>query len=180
MASFNNVQQGKLVKKMAEKLKGVKEIKPPVWSPYVKTGAHNERPPVQEDWWYQRAAAVLRTLSIKGPIGVSKLRTKYGGKKRRGHKPPVFRKSSGNILRKILQQLEAAGLAKKIDKKGDNVHLGRVITTNGVKIMNLSAKEILAEKPIEKKRPEVVETSAEEDQESEDNEEPKQSDEKPQ
>ncbi len=37
------------------------------------------------------------------------MRTFYGGKKDRGAKPNQFRKGSGSILRKSLQQLEAAG-----------------------------------------------------------------------
>ena len=41
-----------------------------------------------------------------GPIGVSKLRTKYGGKKNRGHKPEHFYKGSGSVARKVLQQFE--------------------------------------------------------------------------
>ena len=144
MASFNNVPQGKLIDKTAQKLKNINEIKPPEWANIVKTGTQKQRPPVEDDWWYTRSAAVLRTLLIKGPIGVSKLRTKYGGRKRRGHKPPKFAKGSGSIQRKVLQQLESAGLAKKNEK---SVHKGRMITTKGLRLLNDAAKELFKEYP---------------------------------
>ncbi|MFH1439245.1 MAG: 30S ribosomal protein S19e [Candidatus Woesearchaeota archaeon] len=147
MASFNNVPQGELIGKIAEKLKKLKEINPPEWSNYVKTGINRERPPADPDWWFVRTAAVLRTLAARGPIGVSKLRTKYGGKQRRGHKPAKFAKSSGNILRKALQQLESAGLAKQVDKKSDCIHKGRLITTKGIRLLNESAKELFSKYP---------------------------------
>ena len=100
----------------------------PDWAKFSKTGTHKERPPMDPEWWYKRAAAILRTVYIKGPIGVSKLRIKYGGKKDRGHKPEEFRKGSGKIIRLILQQLEKEELIKFAEK---GVHKGRVITAKG-------------------------------------------------
>jgi len=144
MASFNNVPQTELVRKTAEKLKGFKEIVPPQWAPIVKTGMHKERPPINADWWYDRTASVLRTIALKGPVGVSKLRTRYGGRKRRGHKPPKFVRGSGNILRKVLQQLEKAGLA---EKKMKDLHKGRIITTKGIKLLNDAAKDLFTKYP---------------------------------
>lgn len=143
MASYNNVPQTELVSKTAEKLKDINEINPPEWAFYVKTGVHKERPPLDKGWWYVRAAAILRTIAITNPIGVSKLRAKYGGKKRRGHKPAKFMKGSGSIIRKILQQLEAAGLAEK--KKKDCK--GRFITTKGIRVLNDAAKELFLKYP---------------------------------
>jgi small subunit ribosomal protein S19e len=61
-------------------------------------------------------------------IGVQKLRIKYGGNKNRGHKPSRFYKSSGKIIRLILQQLEKAEFIKKTDA---GVHKGRVIAPKG-------------------------------------------------
>ena len=110
--SIYDVYPNELIEKVAEELKKIEEIKPPVWTAFAKTGAHRERAPLEKDWWYKRAAAILRSVAVLGPIGVSKLRTKYGGKKRRGHKKPEFRKGSGSVVRKCLQQLEKAGLIK--------------------------------------------------------------------
>ena len=90
---------------MAEEFKKGGKNTPPSWHSFVKTGAGKERPPVSNDWWYIRTASVLRRVALLGPIGVSKLRVHYGNNKNRGHKPEKFYRGSGNILRKILQQL---------------------------------------------------------------------------
>ncbi len=139
MATIYDVPVNDLIEEVAKELKQVNEIKPPSWSIYVKTGTHKERPPKREDWWYVRCAAVLRKVRLLGPIGTSKLRTKFGGKKNRGHKPEEFRKASGNIIRKVLQQLEAAGLVKKTEK---GVHKGRIITSKGMSLMDKAASQL--------------------------------------
>ena len=122
--------------KLKEELKKFKEISPPPWSFFVKSGAHRERPPQQPDFWYIRAASILRRLYIDGPVGVERLRTYYGGRRRRGRRPPKFRKASGAIIRKILQQLESAGLVKKEDRKG------RVLTPKGRSLLDRIAKVV--------------------------------------
>lgn len=133
MVSIYDVDPRKLIENAASELKKMPEMKAPFWSAYVKTGMQNERPPVEEDWWYIRSAAVLRSVYKLGPIGVSKLRTKYGGRKNRGVKPDKAFKASGNILRKILQGLEKSGLVVQ-DEKG--VHKGRVLTPKGKSFMD--------------------------------------------
>ena len=134
--NVREVEPQKLIEKLAEKLKEVKEIKPPEWARFVKTGVHKERPPEQKDWWYIRAAAVLRKIYLKGPVGVSRLRTVYGGRQKRGVKPEKFKKGSGSIIRKVLQQLEACGLVKTINRKG------RVVTLKGKEFVEKTAGEI--------------------------------------
>ena len=147
-----NVYPNDLIEKAAEELKKVDAIKPPVWASYVKTGTHKARAPVELDWWYMRAAAILRTIQLVGPIGVSKLRIKYGGKKRRGHKPPHFKKGSGSIIRKVLQQLEKAELIKFAEK---GVHKGRIITPKGRAFLHKIAKGLVPKmpKPVKKEKP---------------------------
>ena len=75
------------VAQLATRMKKDKIIEMPEWTQFVKTGVHKERPPAHGDWWFMRSAAVLRKVAMLGPIGVSKLRTKFGGRKNRGHKP---------------------------------------------------------------------------------------------
>lgn len=132
MKSVYNTSKQELGEKLAEELKKYEEIKAPGWAMFVKTGANKERPPIQRDWWYKRAASILVKVWGFGPIGVSKLRVKYGGRKRRGYKPAEFRKCSGNIIRKILQQLEAAELIKQDSR---DTHKGRIITGKGVSLL---------------------------------------------
>jgi small subunit ribosomal protein S19e len=103
---------------------------------FAKSGSHKERPPEQKDFWYIRAASILRRLYIDGPIGVERLRTYYGGRKSRGTKPSKFRKASGNIIRKILQQLEGARLVEKAGKSG------RKLTSNGRRLLDRIAYEV--------------------------------------
>ncbi len=119
-----------VINNLAKDLKEI--IKQPEWTPYVKTGNHKQRPPADKEWFFTRAAAILRTVALQGPIGVSKLRTKYGGKKNRGYKPEKFVKGSGNIVRKALQELDKAGLTVQAEK---GVHKGRIATPKGMKML---------------------------------------------
>ena len=100
---------------LAEQLKKMDTMKAPEWSNFVKTGNHKERPPENPDWWYNRAASILRNIYTHGPVGISKMRTKYGGRKNRGRKPEKFVRASGNIIRKITQQLRKSDLIKLSD-----------------------------------------------------------------
>jgi len=139
MATIYDVDATELIEKTAQELAKNENIKVPEWAGFVKTGSHKERAPVRGDWWYIRAAAVLRTTYRFSPIGVAKLRIKYGGKKRRGYQPPRFYPGSGNIIRKILQQLEKAGFLKKAEK---TKHKGRIITSQGKSFLDKIATQI--------------------------------------
>jgi len=153
-----DVDPTELIEEVAKELQKIELIKPPEWAVYVKTGASKERPPARADWWHIRAASVLRKVRLKGPIGVSKLRVLYGGLKNRGHQPERFKKGSGNIIRKILQQMEKAELIKKGEKE---VHKGRLITPKGIKLMDNVAKKITGSKPVEKRIEEKKEEKTE-------------------
>ena len=150
-----------LLKLMSQELKKKKEFIAPEWAPFVKTGASKERPPVDTEWWHIRVASVLRKVSLLGPIGVSKLRVKYGGKKRRGHQPSEFRRGSGNIIRKVLQQLEKAGYIKQVQI---GVHKGRKVTPQGQSFMDKIAATISknTKKPVAAPVEETSDQSAEE------------------
>lgn len=139
MVTIRDVNTSKLIEKAGIALKNVKEIEMPAWGSYVKTGTSRERPPEDPNWWYVRAASILTKVYRQGPVGVSKLRTKYGGKKNRGHKPERFYKGSGAIIRKILQQLEKAGL---VEKGQVGVHKGKIITKKGKSFLDKLVKEI--------------------------------------
>lgn len=126
MPSLYDHPPSEIIKKTAEELK--KELPLPTWTAYVKTGHSHERPPEQPDWYYYRAASVLRKVYKYGPLGVNKLRVAYGSKKNRGHAPSHFYPAGGKIIRTILQQLEKQGYIKK-DVKAR--HHGRSITPKG-------------------------------------------------
>jgi len=128
MPTVYDVDANALIEKAAQELKKVESIQIPQWAVFVKTGHSKSRPPESPDWWYLRSASVLRKIYVRGPVGVSKLRTMYGSKKNRGHQPEHRYKASGKILRAILQQLEKAGFIQQVTKKG---HKGRFITPKG-------------------------------------------------
>lgn len=137
MTTVYDVPADALIRRIADKIKEM-EIKPPEYVKFVKTGVHKERAPEQQDWWYIRAAAVLRKIYTDGPVGVERLRVVFGGRKRRGVKRPKFRKGSGAIIRNILQQLEKIGFVKT-EKHG------RVVTPKGRAFLDKSAAELKRE-----------------------------------
>ena len=114
--------------KLAEALKKISDFKMPEWAYFVKTSLSKARPPEDINWWYNRAASILRQIYINRIVGVGRLRTKYGGRKNRGMKPEVFKKASGKIVRVILQQAERAGFLEKV-KEGKK--FGRRMTLKG-------------------------------------------------
>jgi len=135
-----------LIARVAEYIKKNRtEVTPPAWAKFVKTGAQAERPPQNPDWWFIRAASVLRKVYIMGPIGISRLRKEYGGRRRRGSRPDHFVRGGGAIIRKVLQQLEGAKLVKTLEKKG------RVVTDEGRGLMDALAGKV--KRKTEKKAP---------------------------
>ena len=137
-----------LIERVAEKLRKMPQIRPPAWAYYAKTGVHKERPPENPDWWYYRAASLLRKLYKRGtPVGIERLRTAYGGRVNRGVAPERFAKGSGSVARKLLQQLERAGLVRRVRGRG------RVLTDRGRSLLDNTAYEILRE--LAEQRPEL-------------------------
>lgn len=137
MTTAYDVPADVLINRLSGYMKeNIREIQPAEWAGYVKTGSHVERMPQNPDWWYVRSASVLRKLYMKGPVGVSRLRRDYGGRKRRGVRPAHFAKAGGNILRSVLQQLEQAGLAQKDGTKG------RVVSGKGRSLIDAMSTQI--------------------------------------
>lgn len=135
---IQNTPANILLDNVSKQLKSIKEISPPEWANFVKTSSARERPPIEKDWWYIRTTSILRKIYVLGPIGVNKLRKKYGGKKNRGHKPERFKLGSGKIIRTILQQLEKAKLIEKTEK---GAHKGRVLTKKGKSLLDKKWQE---------------------------------------
>jgi small subunit ribosomal protein S19e len=123
---------------LAEQLKKDKKIESPSWAAFVKTGAHTEKIPQNKDWWYTRCASLLRKVYIHGPIGVSDLKSEYGGRKQIGYNLSHHKDAGGAIIRKGLQQLEVAGYIVKKSK-------GRLISEEGMKRIDRIATELYKE-----------------------------------
>lgn len=139
MTTVYDVPATPLIAAAAKQLKDKKEVTPPEWAPFAKTGVHTEKPPVDADWWYTRVAAILRKVYVEGPIGTERLRGHFGGFRDRGSMPNQARKGSGSIARKALQQLEAAGLVQNVQAQG------RIVTPEGRRLMDNAAHSVRGE-----------------------------------
>jgi len=135
-----DVSASRFIERLAKYLKeNVDEVTPPTWANIVKTGAHVEKTPQNPEWWYIRCASLLRKIYVHGPVGIEKLRAQYGGRKDYGVKPGHVAKAGGAILRKALQQLEAAGLVEKFETRG------RRVTREGRKLLQELAGDLQKE-----------------------------------
>lgn len=146
MATIYDVPAAELIEAAAKDLKEKQKFLQPEWAKFVKTGAHVEGCPENPDWWWIRAASILRKIYINGPVGVSRLRTVYGGAKNRGVKPEEFRKGSGKIIRTILQEFDKLNFTKKTEKTQGVSPKGRVITSNGQAYLDKIATDLLLSK----------------------------------
>jgi small subunit ribosomal protein S19e len=134
MASVFDVNGSALVHIAAEKLKGVIK-EPPAYIFYVKSGANKERPPLQKDFWYLRSASILRQVYINGPVGTSRLRTRYGGRKQHVVHKQHAKRAGGSVIMDAFSALEAASLIKSTKE-------GRIITPKGKAFLDKISNEI--------------------------------------
>lgn len=138
MTTIYDVPADSLIERLSSYLKkNIEAVTPPEWASYVKTACYRENPPQNRDWWYTRSASILRKLYIKGPIGVSRLRKEYGGRKRRGRIREHTWLGGGKNIRLILQQLENAGFIEK------DAGEGRRLSSEGQRLLNKLASEIV-------------------------------------
>lgn len=82
---------------------------------------------------------MLRKLYVRGPLGTSRLRRLYGGRRRRGSKPARFVKAGGSVIRHALKQLEEAKLVESVDKRG------RSLTKEGRNLLDKMARNLKKE-----------------------------------
>jgi small subunit ribosomal protein S19e len=144
----HDVPASKFIDRLARYLReNVDEVQPPAWASFAKTGYHVEKQPQDPFWWYTRSASVLRKVYVHGPIGLERLRADYGGRKNNGVKKSHAAKAGGSIVRKILQQLEAAGLVQTVRFQG------RGMTPKGRKLLQEVAGDL--HKEIVKSVPEL-------------------------
>jgi small subunit ribosomal protein S19e len=137
MTTFYDVPVDDLIEAVAEKL----ELEEPEWAAYTKSGVSRELPPEQEDFWNVRAASVLRTVAKDQPVGVERLRTRYGGSKQGSNRyrvrPEMKTEASGKVIRTVLQQLEDAGYVEVAEGEG------RRVTGDGRALLDSTASEVL-------------------------------------
>ncbi len=138
MPTVYDVPSNEFIERLKDYLKKEGILNPPQWFIYAKTGSNAERAPSDPDWYYYRAASILRKVYLHGPISVNDLAKAYGGRKRNGYALAHSRVAGRAHIRKLIKDLEAAGYIKK-DR------LGRVITPSGRSLMDKIATEIFEE-----------------------------------
>jgi len=138
MAKVYDVPADVFIKRLSEILKS-EDIPAPSWIPFVKTGAHADKPPQNRDWWHTRCASIFRKIYLHGPIGINDLRNDYGGGKPSGYGAAHHKDAGGAIIRNAIHGLEKLGYVEKVEKKG------RVVTKQGMQKLDRLATEILSE-----------------------------------
>nr|CCC55674.1 30S ribosomal protein S19e [uncultured archaeon] len=138
MPTAYDVPADQLIAKIKDYLKKEGKINPRPYFYYAKTGSQADRPPQSSDWFYYRAASILRKLYFYGPLSIKDMTKIYGGRKRRGYSLAHSRPSGSSHIRSILKDLEAMGLVKKESK-------GRVLTPSGRSLIDKLATEVFEE-----------------------------------
>src|SRR3989344_297908 len=139
MTRIYDIAPSKLINMASEELKKIEDMKMPVWAYSVKTVVAKERPPEDINWWYKRAASLMRKLYVHNLIGVNRLRSKYSSRKNNGHKPEHTYIAGGKIIRVILQQLEKAEF---VQKKEIKKRKGRSLTKKGKSFLDNVVKNV--------------------------------------
>eukprot|EP00768_Dysnectes_brevis_P000457 gnl/Dysnectes_brevis/109_a130_11433.p1 GENE.gnl/Dysnectes_brevis/109_a130_11433~~gnl/Dysnectes_brevis/109_a130_11433.p1 ORF type:complete len:144 (+),score=31.29 gnl/Dysnectes_brevis/109_a130_11433:33-464(+) len=122
----------------AAQLKSEGAFKQPAYTEYAKTGACRDRVPESDDWYFVRAAAVLRRLYVRRNVGVGAFTKVFGTAYTTKCAPQHFKRSSSKVIRNILQQYEALGYVTQ-PRNGS----GRVMTRKGQKIVDQFSKSLV-------------------------------------
>ncbi|CAM9763903.1 unnamed protein product [Lampetra fluviatilis] len=139
--TVKDVNQQEFVKALAAFLKKSGKLKKPDWVDTVKLAKHKELAPYDGDWYYVRAASVVRHLYLRGGVGVGAMTKIYGGRQRNGTKPSHFSRGSKNVARKVLQSLESLKMVEK-DPTG-----GRRLTPTGQRDLDRIAGQVAGATP---------------------------------
>ncbi len=141
MATMYDVPADDLIEALADDL--ADRLEEPEWGKFAKSGVDKELPPEQEDFWATRAASLLRKVADRGPVGVERLSTEYGGAKGGSNRyrvaPDKRVDGSKNLIRTILQQLEEEDLVETAEGEG------RRITADGRSLLDETAGDVLEE-----------------------------------
>ncbi|XP_063716874.1 small ribosomal subunit protein eS19A-like [Symsagittifera roscoffensis] len=131
-----DVDQGQLVKVVAQFLKKGGKVQSPAHHDFAKTSHGKELPPRNPDWFLHRMASILRHLYYRKTIGVGAFRRVYGGRKNYGSAREHTVLGGQGVIRRGLQQLEALGYVEKHEDGG------RKITSSGCKVLDRMAVQI--------------------------------------
>jgi len=120
----------------AEVLKNNDKFVVPKWADTVKTGVFKELAPYDPDWYFIRAAAIVRKIYLRQGTGVGALKKRFGGAYRRGARPEIHRDAAGGLIRTILIALDELKITEKSAKGG------RKISRVGQQALDLVAGQV--------------------------------------
>eukprot|EP01034_Spumella_vulgaris_P021618 gene21618-27657_t len=134
--TVRDISAPKFIAAYAEVLKNNDKFVVPKWADLVKTGVHKELAPYDPDWYYIRAAAIVRKVYLRQNTGVGALKKRFGGNYRRGARPERHQDAAGGLIRSILIALDDL----KITEKSTNG--GRKISRVGQQALDLVAGQV--------------------------------------
>ena len=134
--TVRDVSPAKFVAAYAEVLKNNDKFIVPKWADIVKTGVHRELAPYDPDWYFVRAAAIVRKIYLRPGTGVGALKKRFGGAYRRGSRPEIHRDSAAGVIRNILITLDELKITEKTSKGG------RKISRVGQQALDLVAGQV--------------------------------------
>lgn len=76
---MRDIAASKFIAAYAEILKNNDNFVVPKWVDLVKTGVHKELAPYDPDWYFIRAAAIVRKVYLNKGTGVGELKKRFGG-----------------------------------------------------------------------------------------------------
>ena len=117
---------------LADHLKNTSKVVLPKNVDIIKTCHGKQRTPSDRDWYYKRAASIVRRMVLAmnsgSRVGVRKLSSRYGCAKNRGSRPSKHVDGSKGIIRRIIQDLEKADWVVKEDgnRRVSDLALGEI------------------------------------------------------
>ncbi len=137
--TVRDVSAEKFISAYAEVLKNNDKFIVPKWVDTIKTGVHKELCPYDPDWYYVRAAAIVRKVYLRQGTGVGALKKRFGGAYRRGAAPERHQDGAGGLIRTILKNLDDINVTESCGKGG------RKISRTGQQGLDLVAGQVQRE-----------------------------------
>ena len=115
--TVRDVAADKFIAAYADVLKNNDKFVVPKWVDLVKTGVNKELCPYDPDWYYIRAAAIVRKIYLREGTGVGSLKRRFGGNYRRGAAPDKHQDGAGGLIRTILLNLDKLNITEATGKE---------------------------------------------------------------
>ena len=119
--TLNDINAATFIKYFSRHLRRTGKIELPKYVDSIKTGCFCYNGPANPDWYYVRAASIIRRIYLTPGIGVGALRHIYGSLNRRTKGRPHHTPASGGIIRHVFHQLEKLQLVEKTPNGGRRV-----------------------------------------------------------